>query len=187
VALPPTELDMLLGGGRAPKELHELLGRVRCLTPRGLADQLSVIWIMERVAEAYQPPIQVGSFAWPPGGGHTCKLPSLWQAIERELTEADLLDMRSFDVGFDPQNRYGPVDAIVAEVRALSDAQHAVATATDTCWLREVFDAKLRAREGAIDPEGIRCPECHRALPEDARYCVWCGHDLTFICSCGGR
>ena len=186
MAQPPTVLDVLVGGGRTPEELYELLGRAGCLTSRGQADPAGTVAAMQRAADAYQLPHQVGIGPWAPGSGHTCTAPSLWEAIEHELTDAGLVDMRAFQDGTDPQNRYGPVDAIIAEVQAMTDARGAGATANGYGWLWDVFDEKRRTREGTIDPNGIPCPACRRALPDNAMHCVWCGQKLSFVCSCGG-
>jgi membrane protease subunit (stomatin/prohibitin family) len=47
-----------------------------------------------------------------------------------------------------------------------------------------MFSELFRARDGSLDERMGRCPDCGRKVPNDARFCPWCGHQQLVMGQC---
>ena len=179
MALAPTALHVLVESARSADELFELLRLAGCLTPRARANRSTVVAMMNRARDAFEPPFSVGDEL--PGSSHGC--PTVWDAIVQSLSRASYLQLAGWP---DTHRRVSSSDVETRVQKIIADARatQTVPPASDVPWLHALADEQRTARRLAFEIGPIPCPACRRELPDGVKACVWCGADLPFVCSC---
>ena len=179
LALAPTALQFLIDAARSDEELFDLLRLAGCLTPRGRANRSTVVVLMTRIRDAYEPPFRAGQEL--PGSSHGC--PTVWDSIEESLSRAGYLQLAAWP---DTHRRISSSDVEKRVEKIISDARASQGGPpdSDTPWLQALAEGQRQRRREAFEIGPIPCPECRRDLPDGVLACVWCGADLPFICSC---
>jgi hypothetical protein len=170
---------MLVESARTADELFELLRLSGRLTVRGRANRSTVVAMMTRVRDDFEPPFSVGHEEQ--DAGHRC--PGPWDAIEDSLTRASYLQFAGWPDAYrrisDPDVKKR-VQRTIDEARAARDVQAPV----DICWLNEATETERCVRRLTFEVGPIPCPHCRKHLPDGVLVCVWCGAELPFICAC---